>query len=82
MTPISAVQGGSFPYGGSVDSDGKQNMSVSGSFTSLLNNNTQGNSGFLALGGFGFGLEEMGFGIGRTGWGFPGMVDGSNIGGV
>ncbi|GAU40212.1 hypothetical protein TSUD_397400 [Trifolium subterraneum] len=87
MTPTSAVQGGSFPYGESVDGDGKQNMSVSGSFTSLLNNNNnQGGSGFLALGGFGFGLgqglEEMGFGIGRTGWGFPGMVDGSNIGGV
>jgi hypothetical protein len=24
----------------------------------------------------------MGFGIGRSGWAFPGMVDGSNIGGV
>ncbi|KAK2411005.1 Dof-type zinc finger DNA-binding family protein [Trifolium repens] len=86
MTPISAGHGGSVPYCGSVDGDGKQNMSVSGSFTSLLNNNTQGNSGFLALGGFGFGLgqglEEMGFGIGRSGWAFPGMVDGSNIGGV
>ncbi|XP_045786309.1 dof zinc finger protein DOF3.4-like [Trifolium pratense] len=85
MTPISAVQGGSFPYGGNVDDEGKQNTSVSGSFTSLLNNsNTQGN--FLALGGFGFGLgqglEEMSFGIGRSGWGFPGMVAGSNIGGV
>jgi len=84
MTPISAVQGGgSFPFSGNVDGDGKQNMSVCGSFTSLLNNNNQ-SSGFLALGGFGLGLghglEEMGFGIGRTGWAFPGMVDGSNIG--
>ncbi|XP_045786310.1 dof zinc finger protein DOF3.4-like [Trifolium pratense] len=93
MTPISAVHGGTMPFCGSsvVEGDGKQNMSVSGSFTSLLNNSNtqQGNSGgLLALGGFGLGLgqglDEMGFGIGggRTGWGFPGMVDGSNIGGV
>nr|AFK34059.1 unknown [Medicago truncatula] len=75
---ISAVQGGSFPFSGGVDGDGKQNMSVCGSFTSLLNNNNNNNqsSGFLALGGFGLGLEEMGFGIGRTGWAFPGMMDG------
>ncbi|XP_004509185.1 dof zinc finger protein DOF3.4-like [Cicer arietinum] len=77
MAPISAAQGGSLPFGGGIDGEGKQNVSGCGSFTSLLNNNVQ-NSGFLALGGFGLG--EMGFGIGRAGWGFPGMVDGSNMG--
>ena len=67
-----------------VDGDAKPNMTVCGSFTSLLNN-TQG-PGFLALGGLGLGLghgfEDMGFGIGRGGWPFPGVVDGgSNING-
>ncbi|KAK7252857.1 hypothetical protein RIF29_37100 [Crotalaria pallida] len=43
-----------------------------GGFTSLLNN------GF----GLGLGLEDMGFGLGRVGWAFPGMMmDGGNIGG-
>ncbi|CAI8609205.1 unnamed protein product [Vicia faba] len=74
----------SFPYG-SVDGEVKQNMSVCGSFTSLLNNNhNPQNSGFLALGGFGLGLGhglgDMGFGIGRGEWSFPGMMDGSNMG--
>ncbi|OIW10970.1 hypothetical protein TanjilG_22777 [Lupinus angustifolius] len=39
----------------------------SGGFTSLLNN--------------GLGLEDVGFGMGRVGWAFPGMVDGGCIGG-
>ncbi|XP_027347751.1 dof zinc finger protein DOF3.4 [Abrus precatorius] len=80
MAPMAVTQG----FGGGVDGDVKQNVNVCGSFTSLLNN-TQG-SGFLALGGFGLGLghgfEDMGFGIGRSGWGFPGMVEGNNIGGA
>lgn len=85
MVPISATHGVSFPFGSGVDGDGKQNVNVcGGSFTSLLNN-TPG-SGFLALGGFGLGLghglEDMGFGIGRAGWAFPGMVDGSHMGGA
>lgn len=84
MAPIAATPVGTVPFG--VDGDVKQNVNVcGGSFTSLLNNSTQG-SGFLALGGFGLGLghgfEEMGFGIGRAGWAFPGMVDGPNIGGA
>lgn len=64
------------------DVNKQNNVNVCGSFTSLLNN-SQGN-GFLALGGFGLGLghgfDDMGFGIGRSGWGFPGMVDGANMG--
>ncbi|KAG4941404.1 hypothetical protein JHK84_045533 [Glycine max] len=67
------------------DGDVKQtNGNACGSYTSLLNN-TQG-SGFFALGGFGLGLghgfDDMGFGIGRSGWAFPGMVDNGNIGGA
>ncbi|OIW09756.1 hypothetical protein TanjilG_18086 [Lupinus angustifolius] len=48
------------------------------SFSSLLNN-TQGSSasGFLALGGFGLGLEEIEFRVGRAGWSFPGTVAGA-----
>ncbi|KAK7263070.1 hypothetical protein RJT34_30654 [Clitoria ternatea] len=83
MAPI-AAQGGPMNFVTGVDGDVKPNgNNVCGSFTSLLNN-TQG-SGFLALGGFGLGLghgfDDMGFGIGRSGWAFPGMVDGANIGG-
>ncbi|XP_061352530.1 dof zinc finger protein DOF3.4-like [Gastrolobium bilobum] len=77
--PIAANQGGSMQFGGGVDGDVKQNVNICGSFTSLLNN-TQG-SGFLTVGGFGLGLEEMGFGIGRAGWVLPGMMNGANIGG-
>ncbi|KAG8384464.1 hypothetical protein BUALT_Bualt04G0120500 [Buddleja alternifolia] len=44
---------------------------VCGSFTSLLN--TQG-AGLLGLGGFG--LEDVGFGLGRAAWQFPGVAEG------
>ncbi|KAL2333629.1 hypothetical protein Fmac_014842 [Flemingia macrophylla] len=88
LAPIAAgVQGGSMTSMFGVDGDVKPSNvggGGCGSFTSLLNN-TQG-SGFLALGGFGLGLghgfEDVGFGIGRSsGWAFPAMVDGGNIGG-
>lgn len=43
-----------------------------GSFTSLLSS-AQGPGGLLALGGFGPGIEDMGFGLGRPIWPFPGV---------
>lgn len=47
-----------------------------GSFTSLLSS-AQGPAGLLALGGFGLGvgsgIEDMGFGLGRPIWQFPGV---------
>ncbi|XP_061341959.1 dof zinc finger protein DOF3.4-like [Gastrolobium bilobum] len=91
-TPVLVpIQGGSMQFAGTGSVDGvgemKPNMNMCGSFTSLLNN-PQG-PGFLALGGFGLGLghghglgfEDVGFGMGRPGWNFPGIPDGSNIGG-
>lgn len=58
-------------------SDGK----MGGSFTSLLNGPT--GSGLLALGGFGFGLNEVGFGLGKVAWPFGGVVEGGmNSGGA
>ncbi|KAG6398487.1 hypothetical protein SASPL_139949 [Salvia splendens] len=62
-----------FPAAGpfSVSGDAK----ICGSFTSLLN--TQG-GGFWALGGF----EEVGFGLGRAVWPFPGVVEGGPAGTV
>lgn len=47
-----------------------------GSFTSLLSS-TQGPGGLLALGGFGSGIEDMGFGLGRPIWSFPGVTHSS-----
>ncbi|KAL3526725.1 hypothetical protein ACH5RR_011381 [Cinchona calisaya] len=62
--------GGSLPF----MSDAKNGLNVCGSFTSLLN--TQG-PGLFTLGGFGLGLgaavEDMGFGLGRAVWPFPGI---------
>ncbi|CAL0312725.1 unnamed protein product [Lupinus luteus] len=64
-----------------------ENVNVCGgeimSFSWLLNNTQDSSaSGFLALGGFGVGLEEIEFGVGRVGWSFPGMVAGAaNISG-
>ncbi|KAF5451366.1 hypothetical protein F2P56_026479 [Juglans regia] len=77
LLPLTPNQSSSVQFGG----DGKGNVSVCGSFTSLLN--TQGPA-FLAVGGFGFGLcpgfEEMGFGLGRGVWPFNGVGDGGGAG--
>lgn len=54
---------------------------MGGSFTSLLMNNAQGN-GLLALGGFGIGLDDVGFGLGRAAvWPFQEVVEGRPTGG-
>ncbi|XP_021752345.1 dof zinc finger protein DOF3.4-like [Chenopodium quinoa] len=57
---------------------------VGGGFTSLLSSGGPG--GILALGGFGLGLDDVGFGLGRGVWAFPhhevgSYVNGSNGGG-
>ncbi|KAK6128913.1 hypothetical protein DH2020_037352 [Rehmannia glutinosa] len=69
LVPFSADHGGAGPFMG----DAK----MCGSFTSLLN--TQG-TGLWALGGFGIGigngLDDVGFGLGRSVWPFPGVVEG------
>ncbi|XP_057770028.1 dof zinc finger protein DOF3.4-like [Salvia miltiorrhiza] len=69
LVPFAADHGGAGAFSG----DAK----MCGSFTSLLN--TQG-AGLWALGGFGLGLghgfEEVGFGLGRAVWPFPGVVEG------
>lgn len=56
-------------------SDGK----MSGSFTSLLSGAPA--AGLLSLGGFGVGLDDVGFGLGRASWPFAAVVDGG-AGGV
>ncbi|KAK2981025.1 hypothetical protein RJ640_012184 [Escallonia rubra] len=57
--------------------DGKPNLSMCGSFSSLLGSH---GPGLLSLGGFGLGVghgfEDLGFGLGRAVWPFPGVGDG------
>lgn len=81
LAPLAAEHGGSLPL---VSTEAKPGVSsVCGSFTSLLN--THGPA-FFTLGGFGLGLgtgvEEIGFGLGRSVWPFPGIAvaDGSVAG--
>ncbi|XP_073311177.1 dof zinc finger protein DOF3.4-like [Primulina huaijiensis] len=70
LVPLSADHGGPLPFPG----DAKAGLNMCGSYTSLLN--TQGTSGLLALGGFGLGLDEVGFGLGRAVWPFPAPTNG------
>ncbi|KAL8038434.1 hypothetical protein ABFX02_11G106500 [Erythranthe guttata] len=78
LVPFAAAadHGGYMPF----SSDAK----MGGSFTSLLNSNHGGGGGgILALGGFGLGLDDVGFGLGRAAaaWPFPGVVEGRPGGG-
>ncbi|KAF5442102.1 hypothetical protein F2P56_036993 [Juglans regia] len=84
LVPFTHNHGSSVHFGAGINgggAEGKGNVSVCGSFTSLLN--TQG-PGFLALGGFGLGVgpgfEEMGFGLNRGMWPLPGVGDGGSSG--
>ncbi|GAB4847032.1 hypothetical protein Ancab_026044 [Ancistrocladus abbreviatus] len=52
-----------------------------GSFTSLLNTSGPA-AGFLALGGLGLGIEDVGFGFGRGAWPFPEVGYLSSGGGI
>ncbi|XP_016439350.1 dof zinc finger protein DOF3.4-like [Nicotiana tabacum] len=69
-------------HGGPLPFDVKPNVNMCGSFTSLLSN-TQGPHGLLALSGFGLGvgpaIEDMGFGLGRPIWPFPGVVSHTSV---
>ncbi|XP_057491278.1 dof zinc finger protein DOF3.4-like [Actinidia eriantha] len=55
-------------------------LNLCGSFTSLLSTQAPG---FLTLDGLGLGLgpgfEDVGFGLGRAAWAFPGFADGGGV---
>jgi hypothetical protein len=87
LVPLTASQGFSVHFGGGSDGKGNGGCgsgALGGSFTSLLN--TPGPAGILALGrfghGLGHGLEDVGCGLGRGLWSFPGIGDsGAGVGG-
>ncbi|XP_004232067.1 dof zinc finger protein DOF3.4 [Solanum lycopersicum] len=72
LVPLTADHGGSLPF------DVKPSVNMCGSFTSLLSS-AQGPGGLLALGGFGLGVEDMGFGLGRPIWPFPGVSHNTSV---
>ncbi|KAL3525734.1 hypothetical protein ACH5RR_014106 [Cinchona calisaya] len=76
LAPVAVDDGGQVAFLGDVK-NGLNASCGTGSFTSLLNT---GGHGLLALGGFG--LEDMGFGLGRAVWPFPGLGVGDGDGGA